>query len=1160
MTTARATSTARRVALAAAVLLAAAAAAAAASLPEDATPETPAPPTPAPPVGTAASLLEAEIAATDGLVAQLQRRLELLHELRTAVVSGSVSAAAAEALLAARSVVAEATSAMHAAPRELEQRRPQPAVAASDRAPAAAERGQPPAADAEWMRAHDFRRYLLPRRVLAPPTPPPPAPQADGGGEAAPPPPPAPLVSAFFIRLKGDSNGGGGSHRKGASARGRPPTRLAVRVFADGGVMVDGDAGPAAVCLDGGSAASTRPRCASIAANVLLPRAGGEVGGSAAGCRVVGAVYGGLPEATLLVADSCGRVAVMGVAVKHGGAALLGRTKPLPPPLSRERLEGGGSGPPPFAGTEVAVSPACVITLPPAFSAEPEARSQQAISNDGDAAQSVQIDASGEASPLGGVGGRRPVGAQPPSARPDVAAAMLTYTNGAFIDRGNVILVGTAVRGAVLAYHRNCTPAAAVVVPPRGAPAAPVSTMARQGTLVAYARAGSGDVSFLSIQQQRDRVEPLRHACDVPPGYDDEGAGLTGGAQQQLRPMSVTSLAYDALAPTLLWAGTSDGSLLLYNTRAVDVESGQLECRLLARVPHPHHAPAPRRPSVAARADCLLAASRTALSTAALRGYVVGVSAAGGVVVYNTSRAWQREVDVAFSRPAAASSDGDDACLVPLLASDGSDGAATQQALLLQPAALVAATFPELPSGGGGGKRSSYTGLASTDAALLVHEAAAPPPPPPPPAGGVTPTGDAAAVAPATAAATTVTTWFDAFLPVRREPSPWEADAAQFGSLLSLVRGPALMLGIGVFMWYSSHRKKQVAEGRRRRRDGDGGVWGPATGDGDDLDGPFGDEDGELGDDNNWMGKALRMGGQIASVLLLRGPLGVAARLAVSRYNKRKAEEAEDERREQEERERFLAGLADDDDGGLRRRRRGGGGGDSFEAALERLSAQHARSRRAGGPAGRRSGRYLDEVLSATSAAGGSSSFGGRGGRYDDDELREAAALAGLDGASFRSRGGGDGDGGLLSLRGGGSGNPYDYDTDDDDADGGGDGYDDDEGGGGRGGAYAAARPPPPHDGAAYPSAAGAGDGNDDDDDGIGELDYGDDGLSTAGEEVGDELLATASRWARYIPDPPAAASAAASDGPRLQPVADAAAAARAAATPRDAPDDVDDD
>ena len=153
----------------------------------------------------------------------------------------------------------------------------------------------------------------------------------------------------------------------------RLPSRLSLRLFADGSLLVDDTGGsPGAACAVGAGGAGTAERCSSRVASLLPPASGGGER-----CWLVAAASGAHAQPLLAVADSCGGVRLWDLMVRHGGALVTGQhLRPHgPQPRRSEPQEGAEGRPehprpspsarPPFL-TELTLHPRCALPpLPP---------------------------------------------------------------------------------------------------------------------------------------------------------------------------------------------------------------------------------------------------------------------------------------------------------------------------------------------------------------------------------------------------------------------------------------------------------------------------------------------------------------------------------------------------------------------------------------------------------------------------------------------------------------------------------------------------------------------------------------------------------------------------------------------------------------------------
>lgn len=873
--------------------------------------------------------LERELAATRASIEALNARLAALERLRADAVAGRASYSDVERLLGRGGAS-------------------QGVVVTPSLPPAAPHGGL-------W-------RYLVPRRALAEP-PPPPTPGPGGalpdGGDAAR------LVAVVLLPLASGGAPGGG---------GRVPCHVALRVHADGVVVGDTELAGAALCVEGaGTGAAAAASSPSAAAGGVGPQSlacsdGGAplrlrdaIPGWDERCTVVAAALGELPAPTLLVAHSCGGVALLGVVVRHGGRTLAGHQRAgqvdaLLLQAQRRRAaaaarspHGGGGGadgdgnddaaargsPSGSAPTRVELYPSCSIQLP-----------------------------------RGGGGG---------GAEFDVPTAVATHSTGAGSDRGNVVLVGTGVGGAVLAFHRNCTPARAVFTPqPRaegghGAPAG-IAAFARQGTVVAFA-AGPA-VGFVSTL----RLGTLDSWCALP---QVGGGGSAAGDG----PVHAASLAFDPAHPSHLWVGASDGSVLLFNTRALVAGAGRragdgVACRLLLVTLAP--APPGRRSGPQPLPGCLAAAHPGAASVAAVRGHLL-VATGAGLAVFNTSTAFAHQLG---ARGGGGGHGG------------GGHGGGTT---------LPLAHHAPLPAGGGGSSGDEDTPPAAWCIAPAPPGAPSPPSPPlllpqrllalstPSSEGSSQGAGgrgkawggsrssprDAQPPMLAVAGAPHPAALFEVALP--RPAAGWGAAADPWGDagaggalgllgwLVGALRGPgmvALVVGVVYFQASQARRKARGGDeddggggGSEGGEGGGGGVW--AADGGRRAGGARRRRPGDRGAAASTVRKGLGLLAQGASFFLLRGPLGVAARVAVARYKKRRAAEGAggsgffDDEEEEEEEVGFGDDDEDDDDAGG-----DGGGGDEggragadrYERAIARMEARARMERELGALGARSSG------------------------------------------------------------------------------------------------------------------------------------------------------------------------------------------------------------
>jgi len=133
----------------------------------------------------------------------------------------------------------------------------------------------------------------------------------------------------------------------------------------------------------------------------------------------------------------------------------------------------------------------------------------------------------------------------------------------------------------------------------------PILKTASNGRLLAYAT--SAKISFASVLS----LVPSKISCFVPNGN------------------SVMSIAFDAVMPYIIYAGTNKGEILIYNTksRSSKTGGGATECALVAKL---------AIKNLAVQLGKVLSDQSADVSVATIRGYLIS-SMNGIVVVYNTS-------------------------------------------------------------------------------------------------------------------------------------------------------------------------------------------------------------------------------------------------------------------------------------------------------------------------------------------------------------------------------------------------------------------------------------------------------------------------------------------------------------------------------------------
>lgn len=947
-------------------------------------------------------VLEEELIATDSLIRSLTARLSLLQRLREDVASGRVNTSDVERILGSP---AQENESMTSAGVEANSSKRFDTAPADYEQPSTARR----AAD-DWVVGRGFGKYLIAKRSMESP---PSKPSGEESTLAAP-----RLIALLYHRLNpaGGPPGGGrptgqrAAHapaRRGDKSGGshglRLPSHVAIRVYVDGTVQMDSDAAGALVCVytpDG-------RLCAAPTGSAGLSLRGAPWWG--AGCRALGAALGELPEPSLLVSDSCGHVHVLSLVVRHGGRVLAGRRRAQQPDAllhqrgaaasgaaNDDASEGGHK-----LGTDVQLYPQCTILLPHVRRAHSQRGTRQP-----DATEAATVD------PSGGVVVEDDTPQEPIvslALQRDVATAILAYSTGASIDRGNVILVGTGLGGALLAFHRNCSPVKQLFAPQHDtdgpadevtAPAPPISALTRQGTIVAFA-SGSA-LHFASLQ----RFDSLAVSCDLP--LSEAGA-----------PVHAASLSYDPAAPSLLWAGGSDGSVMLFNTRTLGAggpskHSDSTACRMLARLPPLPSPAALVRTAIGtepAHKGCLLASSAAAVSVGAVRGYVIAASGAG-IAVYNVSDAHKGHVELAFARPSGASfAHAVEDCLVEL---DGDQSDTVPRSLPLQLLEVSNAEPP--PQGGRQKSRSGGSVGGAQDITLLLADAQ--------------PSSDLSERPSLPAAPEFLSgraTFYDVLLPQRRSGSGLDFSGWEVGGLgliaglLGMARGPVMLLFIAGVVYYN------VNEVRRKARDGDNcdDTWGAGDGAGGFTgDGRLRGGRRHRADEHGTLKKGLKILAQGASFFLLRGPLGMAARIAISRYNATRKEAGKGFDDDDDDVDEVMG--ADGDFGG------GGGRGaaDRYERAVQRMTAQARMNRelqsldgRAGGDRGSLRQRHNGARTSRAEAEISAN-------REHIDRLLQQQRYE----RAFR--GDLDDGGGMNEIPGGGRVDPYAYTDSDDDAEG----------------------------------------------------------------------------------------------------------------------------
>ena len=890
-------------------------------------------------IDVALSHLLEEIAVTDALIAHLTQRSQQLQQLRAVVASGNATSHKALAtMLDGSKLMGTVNSTPHAVD--------------SYNASFLTANAQKDKSQRDSLASYRFQQYLVPKRTLSPESARPEQASPSAALQHA-------LVAAFYIKIgahsasagsagrktgSGAKRGGSGSGGVGQGASHRSPTKLAVRVHADGTVKFDTDYAAAGLC-----AGDAIQKCSKAQINVLSNGASTDSSSMvrAQSCTVVGASPGYLPDPAILLSDSCGRVHVMDLVIKHAGVMISGRRRMAPaspkPATAREKadsiVKGGRNYDPDsiHSGTEVALHARCSITLPLIHMTTMHS-AEAGVSADGSAA--IMLD------------GAPGMEAETRYTEQELASAMATHTTGATVDRGNSIIIGTARGGAALMYHRNCTPAGTLWkggdVTYQLSQPEPITALTIQGTVLAFA--SSGLVRFASLS---GKMDTYRYACELP-APAQTAADQHGGVSR------VTSLTYDASHTSLLWAGTEDGSLLLYNSRSAGQDRDGLVCKLMARLPPPPPPPQSfiemSQPILSTNNNspsrsCLLAYHPSALSVASVRGYVIAASGAG-IAVYNASQPWKGAVELAFMRPLVLADKGAQggggaaaapACIVQAPPSSPDADKMAPSLLLALPLALAAVFHPDKAgssSSSSGGRRNSGGPAALHDPSLMIHEAALPP------TQQQQQEGVSGSSSDVSEGATTVL--YDVLLPSRRDSSgsafPWEGDSA-LASLLSLFRGPLIILVIGGIVWYNINEARR---GRRRRlarfeNEGSGRGRGNGSrsrywpsmndddGDDDDYADRGGAEEDEASSSSLARGVGLLMQG--ASFFMLRGPLGMAARFALARY-KRSQQAEREEARDEHRRTLQAMGLGSDDaDGGGRR-------DVEYERAIARMTAQ----------------------------------------------------------------------------------------------------------------------------------------------------------------------------------------------------------------------------
>ena len=376
------------------------------------------------------------------------------------------------------------------------------------------------------------------------------------------------------------------------------PVRLLLRIFASGRTLADSEGVSVATSIEPTPAA----HAVAATADACLTGVVG-VNDERAGCDVLAAAHGFLPDPVVAVSDSAGRLLLYDMEVYSNGRLLSGAsTRRRADVLFSAQSGTPGSAAAPAAAPSVVLKLRCVAAIPTTAAASRVAEDDRgtSLSVYSFASGPGWHGASGVAVMVGTASGavygftaNCTAVAQRWQAQ---LSAVLNITGShnsaswsdnnddaaagmemAWFDTGGAPTIAVEQRLQTTSAEDEATQSASrLYTSTRGAAACGggcggVTAMARQNTILAFAsranssRAAGPVVRFLSLSTG----ELLHHSCEVPLPTSSTTVRGPPRAHESMSftPVCITSLAFDSMAVTALWVGLSTGDVFVMNTR-----------------------------------------------------------------------------------------------------------------------------------------------------------------------------------------------------------------------------------------------------------------------------------------------------------------------------------------------------------------------------------------------------------------------------------------------------------------------------------------------------------------------------------------------------------------------------------------------------------------